>query len=70
MRLSPSDKAFFRMGLHCGIGTLEIGALEPVPRAFNADERRGHARFRQRPVPRSILDPPLPNGTPSRDTLT
>ena len=41
---------------HCGIGALEIGALEPVPRAFNANERRGHARLRQRRLHRLPLD--------------
>lgn len=41
---------------HCGIDTLKIGALEPVPRAFNANEQRGHARLRQRSVHRLPLD--------------
>ena len=41
---------------HCGIGALETGALEPVPRAFNANERRGHARLRQRRVHRLPLE--------------
>ena len=40
----------------CGIDTLEIRASKPVPRAFNAHERRGHARLRQRPVHRLALD--------------
>jgi hypothetical protein len=43
---------------HCGTGALEIGgsgALEPVSRAFDSNERRGHARFRQRRVHRLSL---------------
>ena len=41
---------------HCRIGAREIGTLEPVSRAFNTNERRGHARFRQRHVHRLPLD--------------
>jgi hypothetical protein len=29
---------------HCGIGALEIRARDAVSRAFDANERRGHAR--------------------------
>ena len=42
----------------CGKGALEIGgngALEPVSRAVDSNERRGHARFPQRRVHRLSL---------------
>lgn len=45
----------------CGIGALAIGgsgALEPVSRAFDSNERRGHARFRQRSVHRRVTEEP------------
>ena len=32
---------------HCGIGSLEMGPREPVSRAFDSNERRGHAHLRQ-----------------------
>jgi ABC-type lipoprotein release transport system permease subunit len=41
---------------HFAIGTCEIGALELVPRAFDSDERCGHARLRQRRVHRLPFD--------------
>ena len=66
MRRCCGREALFRRAaqmllepLHqCGIGALEIGgsgALEPVSGAFDSNERRGHARFRQRSVHRLSL---------------
>ena len=56
---------------HGGIDALQISAPEPVPRAFDAQERRGHGRPRQRRVLRrfglrqrhnreGLSDPPGP----------
>jgi hypothetical protein len=41
---------------HFGIGTCEIGAQESMSRAFDSDERRGHARLRQSRVHRFPFD--------------